>query len=731
MAWFKGCLYVGTTRNNLCLIKSNPQRDTMRIWPVPCPDDVYTLDMRAQIWRYEPVSRRWKRVYVSPLVQGTNGRRVPRDIGYRKMIVFESPTHGTPCLYVCSMSWLEAPGAVVLRSADGENFEPVSEPGLKDTSVSSFRAMAVFNGRLYTSPAGEGRAFYSARAPFVLESKDPAAGDWKPVSLPGFGDPDNTAIVDLIVFNDHLYAGTLNPRTGMQIWKTKASGKPPYKWTQVLGAGAFRGVLNEGVLTFHVFQDALYVGSHISMGGHDRKNFVGPAPAELLRIYPDDSWDLLVGDPRQTPQGFKFPLSDRGAGFDNPFCGYLWAMADHDGWLYVGTFDSALFARYAHSNRMPARRRLQMQRLGIEKFVARRGGFDLWRSRDGDDWEPVSRNGFGNPYNYGVRNLVSTPHGLFLGTANPFGPKVAVKTEDDRWTYVPNKSGGLEVWLGRPAGDGQRPARGDKSPYVMRSGNSDQRRKTINEGYDFAMFDRLIEEYYEGSDFSNWGYWTPSTRSQKQACENLMERLLAFIPDKAGTILDVACGKGASTRHLLRYYPAENVTGINISAKQLERARSNAPGCEFLLMDAVHLEFPGNSFDNMICVEAAFHFNTREKFFRQAHRVLRPNGRLVLSDILFRPGVEMKHSSLNALNWVEDEVAYGHILTRAGFCDVRVIDATKECWHSFDRHRTAYIRDLLLSGRITWPSFWRILVRLAIRRRSVNHYVLAVGTKSA
>src|SRR4051812_37340601 len=30
MAWYRGYLYVGTTRNNLCLIKSNPKRDTMR-----------------------------------------------------------------------------------------------------------------------------------------------------------------------------------------------------------------------------------------------------------------------------------------------------------------------------------------------------------------------------------------------------------------------------------------------------------------------------------------------------------------------------------------------------------------------------------------------------------------------------------------------------------------------------------------------------------------------------
>ncbi len=84
----------------------------------------------------------------------------------------------------------------------------------------------------------------------------------------------------------------------------------------------------------------------------------------------------------------------------------------------------------------------------MENIVARQGGFELWRSSDGENWLPVNRQGFGNPYNYGLRTLISTPHGLFLGTANPFGPRVAVRRED-QWRYEDNPRGGLEVWLGR------------------------------------------------------------------------------------------------------------------------------------------------------------------------------------------------------------------------------------------------------------------------------------------
>lgn len=57
--------------------------------------------------------------------------------------------------------------------------------------------------------------------------------------------------------------------------------------------------------------------------------------------------------------------------------------------------------------------------------------------------------------------------------------------------------------------------------------------------------------------------------SVREACEELMEQLLGRIEDKSGNILDVACGKGGTTRHLLKYYTPENVTAINISNEHI------------------------------------------------------------------------------------------------------------------------------------------------------------------
>jgi hypothetical protein len=194
----------------------------------------------------------------------------------------------------------------------------------------------------------------------------------------------------------------------------------------------------------HPFKGALYVGSGIQGGGIDRQNNVGPAAPELIRIYPDGQWDLIVGEARRTPQGLKKPLSGYLPGFDNFFNGYFWRMCSHRGWLYLSTFDWSCAIGYAHRGTWPRAFTNIVNHLGTTFLQNRQAGFDLYRSYDGENWLPVTTNGLGNPYNMGLRTMVSTPNGLFLGTANPFGPKV-MPLEGNR--YIHNPRGGCEVFF--------------------------------------------------------------------------------------------------------------------------------------------------------------------------------------------------------------------------------------------------------------------------------------------
>src|SRR5262249_22597029 len=47
-------------------------------------------------------------------------------------------------------------------------------------------------------------------------------------------------------------------------------------------------------------------------------------------------------------------------------------------------------------------------------------GFDLYTSSDGARFTRITRDGLGDEFNVGLRNMVSTPYGLFVGSQNQY-----------------------------------------------------------------------------------------------------------------------------------------------------------------------------------------------------------------------------------------------------------------------------------------------------------------------
>jgi hypothetical protein len=457
MEMFDGKLFVGTSRSNLCMLRVSKMRTRIKYWPVECPDSLYDLDMRAQIHALDFTTGRWREVSRSPMIDGSQGAPVPRDMSYRCMTVFQGESDDRPALYCGTYASARGDGAHILRTTDGDEFVQTLRPTDFGGSVITVRFLVAFKGRLFTSPTGvAGGNPNAAFRAVIYETRDPVRQPWVAVNELGFGDPGNVSVFEMAAFGDHLYAGTLN-YNGFQIWRTRAEGNPPYEWERVVTQGAWRGKLNQCAFSMRVFKGALYVGGGIQHGGIDVANRTGPAGPELIRIHPDGSWDLLVGLGRDTPGGWKGALSGFRPGFGYITNGYFWRMDAHDGWLYVGTLNWTLMMRYANEENWPDIVRRVYGRLGSQAMFDNLSGAQLYRSYDGENWLAVTRNGFDNPYNYGIRGLVSTPYGLAVGLVNPFGPRVGV-VEGGNVRYEDNPRGGLEIWLGRTERDRAIPA---------------------------------------------------------------------------------------------------------------------------------------------------------------------------------------------------------------------------------------------------------------------------------
>ncbi len=227
--------------------------------------------------------------------------------------------------------------------------------------------------------------------------------------------------------------------------------------------------------------------------------------------------------------------------------------------------------------------------------------------------------------------------------------------------------------------------------------------------YDRVQYASLHHQrFYEDSGYSNFGYWRPDTRSGRQAADNLVDALIDRVTPAPAAILDVACGQGGTTRRLCERFPTAAVTAINASARQLDAARATAPGARFALMDAARLELPDRAFDLVVCVEAAFHFDTRAAFLREARRVLRPGGWLVMTDALSRlPRFDalLRRLRLPVLvpagnhQRLDD---YGARIAGLGYDDVVVEDARAATFAPYAR---AFLRSCArnLADRSLWP----------------------------
>jgi ubiquinone/menaquinone biosynthesis C-methylase UbiE len=177
-------------------------------------------------------------------------------------------------------------------------------------------------------------------------------------------------------------------------------------------------------------------------------------------------------------------------------------------------------------------------------------------------------------------------------------------------------------------------------------------------------FDYLLAAFAEDSQsliksFGNhvhWGYWELPAQAKTShedfaaAAENLSQLIYKAAHVKnAQKILDVGCGFGGTIASLNQHYQEMELVGLNIDERQLIRARQHVTPTgtntiHFQQGDACALPFADNSFDVVLAVECIFHFPSREQFFKEVYRVLKPGGYLALSDFLLRKKLAKLHN---------------------------------------------------------------------------------------
>ena len=257
-----------------------------------------------------------------------------------------------------------------------------------------------------------------------------------------------------------------------------------------------------------------------------------------------------------------------------------------------------------------------------------------------------------------------------------------------------------------------------------------------------AHYDRLADKASLTRDtkFMNIGYWRDQPATLDEAARALV-RLVATRAQlgPADCVLDVGCGFADQDMLWIEEYGVRTIDAVNISEYQVrvaERriaARHLTDRARLWRVSATNMPFAGGTFDKVLCVEAAHHFDTRAAFFHEAYRVLRPGGVLVTADILLRPG--------RRLGWLSHHVmhiprANGYAedgcvdrLREAGFTDVRLHSIREDVFPPFARFLARRFASRVAMGGAAFSLARRGLEALLTRRFSDLDFVIACARR--
>ena len=392
MAESKNYIYIGSNRNIIfSLIKSifilGNFAET--ITDLIFEDDVSTetLDNSAEIFRYNKLTKKIEQVYKSDLTLEGGFY----ESGYISAVSFKPYNEDNESIYIGAFG---NNYTRILKFKENYVID-VDKPEvvfIDNTGKSSVGAMEVHEAKLYFG------LMITDTDLRIMESAAPSKNTWNIVAdlndfnnIPNvdIGSSRSGGIFDLISYNGYLYAiiGSGNKpinESGFLIFKgkyiglmAKGSNRYGWKWDMIVGPNgkyeAGMGINSYAIATPFKYKTSdgkeyVYVGTFSNVIQSTQKlisfdfsylyeNFV--KPTQLYRFDENDNWEMVIGtpsknEPLQTRIGnYKAGFVPDNSGINYSSNHYIWRMAEYNGKLFLGTFDSSSLYDYLIPKNIP------------------------------------------------------------------------------------------------------------------------------------------------------------------------------------------------------------------------------------------------------------------------------------------------------------------------------------------------------------------------------------------
>ena len=145
------------------------------------------------------------------------------------------------------------------------------------------------------------------------------------------------------------------------------------------------------------------------------------------------------------------------------------------------------------------------------------------------------------------------------------------------------------------------------------------------------------QKAFKGAGMEGWmARWYARTRRNDMDDFRRQAQVVAQRLSSGSSVLEVAPGPGFFAVELAKQGDFK-VTGLDISRTFVEIAKENARKAgvriDFRFGNASSLPFPGDSFDFIYCSAAFKNFSEPVKALDEMHRVLRPGGEALITDL--------------------------------------------------------------------------------------------------
>lgn len=212
----------------------------------------------------------------------------------------------------------------------------------------------------------------------------------------------------------------------------------------------------------------------------------------------------------------------------------------------------------------------------------------------------------------------------------------------------------------------------------------------INNFYNEATEDYEFWSKDFNMHFGYFSFWTTNLLKRDSMLNEMNGQVLKRLrlKDKKSLLADLGCGMGSTMKYALNRYEKLSAFGVTLSEFQYKAGNKLLSNLNATILreNFNHTSLASNAFDGAVAIESFCHSGHSANSFNEAHRILKPRGKLVIADAFLKKTPEQfscggafsyrklcNHWNLEKLG---DITSVAKALKASGFSDVQIEDVS-------------------------------------------------------